>query len=150
MKDKKGFLYAREKSEYFAASSFCGPCKNLRVWEEKKKPNRLFKGKRCEKGSISRLACSGSQRAVLVSKRSVSRNFKICTQSWQISIQAKMWPIKEKQNRQLLAKSYPLQQAAGMRRYNSLININPSGGSRPRLRISAQAILLGLKHAATR
>ena len=27
----------------------------------------------------------------------------------------------------IVAKSYPLQQAAGMRRYGSLININPSG-----------------------
>ena len=36
-----------------------------------------------------------------------------------------MWPIKEKENRQLLiivAKSYE-----GIRRYGSLININPSG-----------------------
>ena len=41
-----------------------------------------------------------------------------------------MWPIKEKENRQLLrivANSYPLQQAAGMRRYGSLMNIYPSG-----------------------
>ena len=35
-----------------------------------------------------------------------------------------MWPIKEKENRQLLMYSG---QAAGMRRYGSLININPSG-----------------------
>ena len=42
-----------------------------------------------------------------------------------------MWPIKEKENRRLLvhivAKSYPLWPAVQMRRYVSLININPSG-----------------------
>ena len=38
-----------------------------------------------------------------------------------------MWPLKEKENRQLLvAKSYPLWQAVRMRRYSSLINIYPS------------------------
>ena len=40
-----------------------------------------------------------------------------------------MWPIKEKENKQLLifvAKSYPLQLAVRMRRYGSLINIYPS------------------------
>ena len=40
-----------------------------------------------------------------------------------------MWPIKEKENRQtaqVVAKSYPLQLVAGMYRYGSLININPS------------------------
>ena len=37
-----------------------------------------------------------------------------------------MWPIKEKENAHIMAKYYPLNQAAGMRRYGSLININPS------------------------
>ena len=42
-----------------------------------------------------------------------------------------MWSIKEKDNRHSVdnrhkvAKYYPLQQAAGMRRYGSLINIKP-------------------------
>ena len=40
-----------------------------------------------------------------------------------------MWPIKEKENRQLLICSVQivsLEQAAGMSRYGSLFNINPS------------------------
>ena len=43
--------------------------------------------------------------------------------------QAKMCPIKETENRQLLnkvAKFYPLQLAVSIRRYGSLISINPS------------------------
>ena len=43
------------------------------------------------------------QRAVLlVNKRNGTKRFKTCTQLWQISSQAKMWPVTEKQNRQLL------------------------------------------------
>ena len=43
------------------------------------------------------------QRAVFsFNKRNVTRNFKTCSQLWQILIQAKMCPIKEKENRQLL------------------------------------------------
>ena len=40
-----------------------------------------------------------------------------------------MWPIKEKENRQInaRAKFYPLNQAVGRRRYGSLFNINTSG-----------------------
>ena len=41
-----------------------------------------------------------------------------------------MWPIKEKDNKQLLilkAKFYPLWLAVIMRRYGSLINIKPPG-----------------------
>ena len=38
-----------------------------------------------------------------------------------------MWPIKEKENRQLLIKSYSLEQAVRMHRYGSLIKLNPSG-----------------------
>ena len=43
------------------------------------------------------------QRAVLVvNKRNVTRKFKTRTQLWQILIKAKIWPIREKENRQLL------------------------------------------------
>ena len=45
-----------------------------------------------------------------------------------------MWPIKEKENRQLLIlwpNLIPLYQAVGMRCYGSLININPSGRNQP-------------------
>ena len=40
-----------------------------------------------------------------------------------------MWPIKEKENRQLLTlwpNPFLLKQAVGMSRYGSLINISPS------------------------
>ena len=37
-----------------------------------------------------------------------------------------MWLTKDKETVRLVAKSYPLKQAAGMRRYGSLINTNPS------------------------
>ena len=39
-----------------------------------------------------------------------------------------MWPIKgeEQSATDIVDKYYPLSQAAGMRRYGSLININPS------------------------
>ena len=60
------------------------------------------------------------------------KKFKTRTQLLQISFfQANMWPIKEKENRQLLiqwsANSYTLQQAERMCRYGSLLKINPSG-----------------------
>ena len=43
------------------------------------------------------------QRAVLVAyKRNVTRKFETKTHLWQIFIQARMWPIQEKENRQLL------------------------------------------------
>ena len=44
-----------------------------------------------------------------------------------------MWPIKEKENgnaAHIVAKSYPLYLAVKMRRFGSLININPSGSKR--------------------
>ena len=37
-----------------------------------------------------------------------------------------MWPIQETAAH-IVAKSYPIQQAVGMCRYVSLLNINPSG-----------------------
>ena len=45
------------------------------------------------------------QRAVLVfNKRNVTRKFKTSTQLWQILNQSKLWPIKEKENMQVLLK----------------------------------------------
>ena len=44
-----------------------------------------------------------------------------------------MWPIKEKENKQLLIivpNSYPVQQVEGMLRYGSLINTNPSASAK--------------------
>ena len=48
---------------------------------------------------------------------------------WQVLILAKMWPIKEKENRQLLNCGLiisPIAIAERNRRYGSLININSS------------------------
>ena len=74
------------------------------------------------------------QMAVLVvNKRNVMRKFKTHTQLWQILIQAKMWPIKNRKQTAAhkVAKSYPLYLAVRMRRYVSLININPSSLHKP-------------------
>ena len=66
---------------------------------------------------------------MVVKERNVTRKSKTCSQEWQALISARMWPIKEKEKKaaaHILAKSYSLYQAEGMRRYGSLINIKPS------------------------
>ena len=75
------------------------------------------------------------QGCICCCKRNVMRKFKTFSQLWHILIQVKMWPIKETKNScsYIVAKSYPLQQAVGMRRYGSPINIKPSDFSQQEL-----------------
>ena len=74
------------------------------------------------------------QRAVLVvnNERCVTGNFKTCTQLWQILIQTKMCPIKEKEMVSCSNSGQILQQALRIHRYRSLINIKHPGSSHVR------------------
>ena len=51
------------------------------------------------------VACVFLRAVLVINKRNVTRKFGTGTQLWQILIYAKMWPIKEKENRQLLMSS---------------------------------------------